>query len=99
METATLTLHIISFSLSLILFPVLAIAAVAHYRLPRVIKAASLALTSTGLITGIALLIVHPAGSRCLMLSAYLVSFIVLYRAASSVPAGHQLAKEKIRRD
>lgn len=87
METATLTVHIISFSLSLILFPVLAFAAIGRRRLSKLITRASLALTGTGLATGVSLLLVHPAGVRCLALTVYLVSFIALYRAAVSVPA------------
>jgi hypothetical protein len=87
METATLTIHIISFSLSLVLFPVLAVAAVGRYYLSKMITRASLALTATGLTTGISLLIIHPAGTRCLLLATYLVSFIALYYAAVSVPA------------
>lgn len=91
METATLTVHIISFSLSLILFPVLAFAAIGRRRLSKLVTHASLALTTTGLITGISLLVVHPAGTRCLALATYLVSFIALYHAAVSVPVTAQL--------
>ena len=87
METATLTVHIISFSLSLVLFPVLAFAAIRRRHLSKLVTRASLALTGTGLVTGIGLLIVHPAGTRCLALATYLVSFIALYSAAVSVPA------------
>lgn len=97
MEPATLVLHIISFSLSLVLFPVLAIAAATHYRLPRVVTAASLGLTSLGFLTGAALLVAHPTGSHCAVLSVYLVSFIALYRAAQLVPVPAKLAKEKAR--
>lgn len=97
MEAATLAIHITSFSLSLILFPVLAIAATVRYRLPGIITKTSLALTGVGLMTGIGLLIVHPTGSRCLMLAAYLVAFIALYSAAISVPSS-TLSKERVRK-
>lgn len=87
MEALVLAVHILSFSLSLILFPILAIAAIKRHYLPRKTTSASLVLTGIGLVTGIGLLIVHPAGSRCLMLATYLVSFVVLYRAVISIPA------------
>lgn len=97
MEPTVLTIHIISFSMSLLLFPVLAVAAIAKYHLPRIVKVSSLSLTGIGLATGIGLLVAHPAGSRCLMLTTYLISFIALYRAAASVPTC-MLAKEATRR-
>ena len=87
METLVLAVHILSFSLSLILFPILAIAAIKRYYLPRKTISASLFLTGTGLVTGVGLLAIHPAGSRCLMLATYLLAFIILYRAAISIPA------------
>ena len=96
METFTLVVHIIGFSLSLILFPVLAIGAITRHRLPRIITSLSISLTSLGFITGVGLLIVHPTGSRCAMLVAYLAAFIALYYVAENAPS-RKLAKENAR--
>lgn len=94
MHSSILALHIISFSASLLLFPVLALAAIQKVTFSRTVKVTSISLTTSGFATGVALLIAHPAGTHCLMLAAYLAAFIALYYAAASRQA---LATEHIR--
>jgi hypothetical protein len=98
MQAILLTIHIATFSLSLLAFPALALVAFGGIQLPRAIMKSSLILTLTGLISGLALLVAHPTGARCLALTAYLASFIFLYRAAQKATLSAQTAKEYISR-
>lgn len=80
-----LLLHIASFSLSLILLPVLLIAAVTRMSLPRALRYSSLVTTIVGVVSGSALLITSPSGTYCALLFSYVVVFAGLYIKASSI--------------
>lgn len=90
--TSLLLLHIASFSLSLILMPVLLITTVTRFSLPRAIKYSSLVTTIIGVVSGTALLFASPSGAYCALLFSYVVIFAGLYLKASSTEAARTKA-------
>jgi hypothetical protein len=80
--TILLTIHIISFGLSLIIMPALLLSVLAKVRLPSVVQHGSLAATIIGVTSGAALLVASPSGKYCAALTVYVLAFTALYLKA-----------------
>lgn len=86
--TTLLLVHIISFSISLILLPILVIASITKFALPKTLRYVSLMATVSGLASGSALLIASPSGTYCALLFGYVVVFTAIYiKASIDMPA------------
>lgn len=96
--TTLLLLHIVSFSLSLILLPALLIATILRLSLPRTIRYSSLVATIVGVTSGSALLLASPSGAYCALLFSYVVVFAGLYIKASAARPVRQKAPVAIDR-
>jgi hypothetical protein len=82
--TTLLLVHIVSFSLSLILLPALLITTITRISLPRIVRYSSLITTIIGVASGSALLLTSPSGAYCAVLFSYVVIFAGLYIKAGA---------------
>lgn len=96
--TTLLLIHIVSFSISLVLLPALLIASVTRYVAPAALRFGSLVATTVGLATGSALLIASPSGAYCAMLFCYVVVFAVFYLKSGSLQRARKEALVKVDR-
>lgn len=75
-----LTVHIALMIFSLVATAGMAAAALSSIKIETVFIRANVALTAVGTACGIALLIVEPVGTKCLILACYTVLFALTYR-------------------
>lgn len=80
MHTVLLSFHVVGMSLSLLLLLVaVGLKAVKHQSARRFVSAGAIA-TALGYVSGMVLLLSAPVASKCLMLTAYVVLFGLVYR-------------------